>query len=384
MASTAFASGDPQTAKRWARKCEVQIVPNTILGTLGGKSSMNAFKVVDDLTKGAGDRIRNYWLRHLSDEEGLPLEAAAGGDESPEGQEKSQIFPTYDVEIDMTSQAVRFKKYMTEQRLPFEIRSKAREGLVNWWIDVLDIAFLAHAAGYTPYNATRFKDLAFNNTIVDADADHKLYADEAAAHTTDQGVGGDATSILTKNDVDRMILLAESQHEMGNYAIAKAQCLGNEHWVLIISTRQHHDLKQDPDWQRQVEEISVQGGEVDKGNLTRYRYKNRNLRLVAYYNDVAVFVSHRAPRGVDSGTGARVLNTRRAVLMGGCAVTAAFGRETPGPERYVWNEWKFPYGRELGVDSGLIGGMVKTRLDINGATKDLATIVLTSYAQEAP
>lgn len=255
MAATEFGRNDVQTAKRWARKVEMQIVPQTILGTLGGRSEDNAFKIVDDLEKGAGDRVRNYFLRLLTDEEGLPLPPAATGDTSPEGQEKAQKYPTYDVDIDMTSQAVKFKKYMTGQRLPFELRDKAKKGLAKWWIDFLDICFLAHACGYTVYNTTR-PDFAFHNAIVGPDADHRLFANPAT-NTTDEDVGADNTAIMTKEVIDQMILRAEEQHEMGNFAIGMANCLGNNHWVLILSTRQHHDLKQDPEWQRQFEEAPV-------------------------------------------------------------------------------------------------------------------------------
>lgn len=370
MASLSFGTDDPLTTKRWARKVEREMLPATLLGLLGGRGGTAAFTVKDDLAKGAGDRIRIPYLRLLSDEVGLPLPPIEG-QVSPEGRERAQQYQSDDVEIDMTSQAVRFWRVISDQRTEFSARDDAKETLKKWWADYCDVVALYHAAGFTP--APSFFN--FHNAITGVDADHIVRANDLA---TDEAVGGDTTATMTTDVLDDMIYTAETQTERGNPAMERCSLFGGQHWAIIMSHKQHFDMLQDPDSVEKLELAAMQGGEIEKNTL-RTLYRGKNVKFIQYYRDAALFASYRIPKGVNSGDPALAVDdTRRAVLLGAMGLWGAFGRQTPGKERFAWTEWNFPYNREMGVDAMLIGGM---KASVIGG-KRLATVVGTTYAEE--
>lgn len=369
MATLSFGTDDPLTTKRWARKVEREMLPSTLMGTLGGRSATNAFYLKDDLEKNAGDRIRVPYLRLLSDGTGLPL-SPIEGQQSPEGLERAQQYQDEDVEIDMTSQAVRFWRVISDQRTEFSARDDAKEVLKRWWADYIDVVALNHAAG----NTAASSPFSFHNPIVAPDSDHQIWA--GGTVTADENLT--SADIMTTKVLDDMIFTAETQTQRGNPAMERASgVVGGSHWVVVISHEQHKSLIQDPDSREALEIAPMQGGEIDRNTL-RTQFRGVGLRFFQFYRDAAIFVSHRIPKGVNSGIGASQDNTRRAVLLGGLALCGAFGRQTPGQERFAWTEWNFPYNREMGVDAMLIGGIKTFR--ING--KNLAAVVGSTWVEE--
>jgi len=96
-----------------------------------GKDSNSVIQITEDLSKSAGDRVRNI-LRMLLSGDGV------AGDGTLEGNEESLTTFTDDVFIDQLRHAVRSGGKMSEQRIPFSVREEARLGLQDWWSDRFD------------------------------------------------------------------------------------------------------------------------------------------------------------------------------------------------------------------------------------------------------
>src|SRR5688572_28293462 len=89
----------------------------------GGNSIID---IKTQLNKAAGDRI-TFCLRQQLMGDGI------SGDGTLEGNEESLVTYTQNVTIDALRHAVRSAGKMSEQRVPFSVRSEARDGLADWW-----------------------------------------------------------------------------------------------------------------------------------------------------------------------------------------------------------------------------------------------------------
>lgn len=116
--------------KVWAKKLFVEALKATWFAKFLGPTSNNLIQLRTELQKSAGDRVRVGLRMQLT---GTGIQ----GDNTLEGNEEALTTYTCDVFIDQLRHAVRSAGQMSEQRIPFEIRNEAKEGLQDWWKDRL-------------------------------------------------------------------------------------------------------------------------------------------------------------------------------------------------------------------------------------------------------
>ena len=74
------------------------------------------------------------------------------GDSTLENNEESLQTYTDNLIINQLRHAVRSQGKMSEQRIPFQYREEAKDGLVQWWAERYDQTFFNHICGFTPAN----------------------------------------------------------------------------------------------------------------------------------------------------------------------------------------------------------------------------------------
>lgn len=259
---------------------------------------------------------------------------------------------------------------MSEQRVPFSVRSEARDGLRDWWADRLDQSFFNQACGNTAQSDVRYTGLQAasepstttgNSRIIygplDATTENSLSASESSS----------ADFQLTM--IDKAVTTAKTASPL----IRPVRVNGSPKYVAFLHPHQVYNLKTDATAARvtwyDTQKARLQGGQDPSANGI---YNG----ALGEYNNVVIHESTRIPLASPSGTA--LTTVRRAVLCGAQSVACAFGKGYQG-NRMSWSEEMFDYGNQLGVSAGLIFGMKKCIF--NG--RDFSTIVMSSHA-EAP
>ena len=354
MATTQYGLNAPETVKVWAMGVEREALKRTYLSQFMGKSKTSLVYRKDELTKGPGDRIRCGLRMQL-------IGDGVAGDATLEGNEESLTTYTDDLTINQLRHAVRSDGEITDQRIPFEIREEARDGLADWWADRYDTIGFNHLCGYTPGNAGVNVDGA--NTIVAPTSTHHLW--------TETGTTADEDLDATGDEFDTDIIDA---------AVAKAKTLtpmirpirvgGEDYYVVFIHPFQTFQLRtlNSEKW-FDVQKAAMQGGRIGDNPIF--------TGMLGIWNNCVLHEATRVTQGVNSSTGVAVPAVRRAVLCGAQALTFGYGRKNRS-QNFVWKEEKFDYGNQLGVSAGSIFGMKKAQYN----SADFSTVVMSSYSPE--
>jgi len=162
-----------------------------------GSDSNSLCQVVDDTSKGPGDRIRHI-LRMQLDGNGIQ------GDGTLEGNEESLVTYTDDIVINQLRHAVRSAGKMTEQRIPFSIREEARMGLQDWWADRYDSWFMNQLSGNSAQTDTRYTG---NQAVTAPDSNHQIFA---GGHTTEAGMTATTSAQFSLSLIDQVVLKART------------------------------------------------------------------------------------------------------------------------------------------------------------------------------
>jgi N4-gp56 family major capsid protein len=367
MATTNYPVGHPLAPKVWRRKLAVEALRKTFFTDLIGTSASSVIQQLDDLKKGGGDRI-TYGLR------GQLVGRGVTGDGTLEGNEEA--FGTYSdtLIIDQLRHAVRSAGKMSEQRVLFNVRDEAKEGLADWWAERWDTSMFNQLCGFTAQ-----QDLAFtgNNAPIAPDTSH-IYRPNSKTADESLTTGDEFTLSI----IDVMVARAAQFTTASNTGvpIAPASFAGRKMWIMFLHDYQAFQLRSTAaagswiDYQKAL----TTGGYAEQTSLFKGGF------LIGEYNGVLLVKAPRVTNGVNSTTGAAVTNVRRAVLVGAQAGMFAMGRQQGDGEgdRFNWVEEEFDYGNQLGVSAGSIFGMKKTRFTPagSGPTSDFATFVASTYS----
>lgn len=363
MAGTSYPVGHPLAVNLWAKKLAVEALRATYFYEFMGKSSSSMIMYRDELGKDAGDNV-TYGLRTQLNGAGVQ------GDGTLEGNEEALSTSTDNLRIDQLRHAVRSSGKMSEQRVTFDVREEAKEGLTDWWANRFDTALFNQLCGFTAQTDTRFTG---NNPTVAPDTSHIFRPN---ARTTDESLTtGDEFNLAI---IDRMVARANQFNTASGTGvpIRPMRAQGRNLWMMFVHDDQIYQLRSSAaagtwiDYQK----AAISGGDKDNPLFT-------GGDLMGEYNGVLL---HRAPRvtnGVNSTTGAAVANVRRAVLCGAQAAMFATGRnaEDGQKDKFTWVEESFDYGNQLGVSAGSIFGMKKTRF----GGQDFGTFVASTYTPAA-
>jgi N4-gp56 family major capsid protein len=356
-----------ETVKLWSRKLWVEhrkadAIYNPKLGFTGDDWKSNAFVMVDDAEKTEGDRIRTTMVFQLGDAPGVI------GDEVLEGKEDSLDSTTYDLNIDQVRHGVQTGGRMNRQRVAFDTLETAKGLLRDWWKNRRAVMAVNHLCGNSRQTNKRFTG---NNTPNEPDTNHIYRINQGLGASNDQTVGADSTALMDLDVIDELVTIAEQLTP----PIAPYVVDDNEYYGLLLHPNQMADLRKTSSQWYDVMKAALQGGESNKNPLfTRASGKWRN---------VLIFVEPHIVQGKDSGTGAAVTGTRRAVFFGaGCLVMGYGRREKGAEEQFYWHSGTWDHGDKYYASAAAVLGFGSPRFTVAGTPRDYGKIVVVSSSAD--
>lgn len=356
MAVTNYGVNNALAVKLWAKTLSVEAIPETYVGRFIGTDANSLLHLKTDLKKSAGDKL-TYGLRvQLSGDgvtEGSPLE----------GNEES--LTTYDdsLFINQLRHAVRVASEDTidAQRVPFDLRMEAKDGLRDWYADRFDTTFFNHICGYTVVTDARYS----GNNDITAPSTNRIF--RAGSQAADEDL---TTSHRFSLDlVDKAVEKAKTAEPL----IRPIRVNGKPMYVMFLHPYQVTDLRTNTSAGQwfDIQKAAMTGGKISGNPIF--------TDALGVYHNVVLHEAQRVTQGVHSSTGAAVSTARRAVLCGAQAGAIGFSRRNPGNLKFKWVEKHFDYENELGVSGKTIWGLKKTVFN----SEDFATIVVPTYAAAA-
>lgn len=350
MAVVSYATGDAEVVKLWSRKLFRESLKATFMRKFMGEDSNSIIQVVDDTSKGPGDRITMTLRMQLSGN-------GIAGDNTLEGQEEDLTTYTQNVTIDQLRHAVRSGGRMSEQRIPFSVREEARLALQDWWADRFDTWLFNQLAGDKAQTDTRFTGM---QSVTAVDVGHYVSVGTISADETLS-----ASQTMTIDLIDKCVVEAK----LASPVLRPIMVGGNPHYVIFLHPDQVKDMRVSTttgQW-LDIQKAAMQGGRVGENPIFS--------GALGVYNGVILHESSRVPQGNNSSTNARIGGVRRAIFCGAQAAALAFGRNNGGM-RMTWVEELFDFQNQLGVSAGVIAGAVRTIFN----SKSFGSIVLATAA----
>jgi len=367
MAATSYGVNHPLAVKAWAKKLFVETLKETRYAQFRGSSGTESLiSMKNELTKDAGDRVRQGLRMQLSG-------AGIQGDATLEGNEEALATHHDDVFIDQLRHAVKSEGEMSEQRVSFDVRQEAMDGLRDWWADRWDTCFFNQLAGasviQTQANTVQSTNLSTvysgNQVAIAPDASHIFSSSATNDNTTEASLSATTTFALKLADIDRAVAKAKTLTP----AIRPLKVNGDTRFVLFIHPYQTYQLRTntaDGNWLA-MQRDAMQGGKIgDNPRITG---------LLGVYNNTMIVEDARVPNvpTITANT-----SYRRSVFCGAQAALMAFGRKSRDGTM-TWVEEGFDYKNKLGVSAGAIFGIKKTVFN----SADFSTIVISGYAPAA-
>lgn len=364
MATTSYGVNAPEAVKLWSRALARETKKATYIERFTGEGSDSLIQIKSDTAKSAGDRI-TVTLRMLLTGDGIV------GDQTLEGNEESLTTYTDNVVINQLRHAVRSQGKMSEQRIPWNIRDEAKNGLATWWAERYDRIFFNHICGYTPANTagTQLGPAYMGaNTITAPSTNRRMWQSISGSITADESL--QSTDIFNLTVIDKAVEKAKTVSPL----IRPINYQGDKYYVMFLHPYQVTDLRTNTstgqwlDIQKAVAMGGITGKDKSGGNPIF-------SGALGVYNGVILHEAFRVTPGVNSSTGASVANTRRAVLCGAQTGFLANGKKG-GFQEMDWNEQMFDYGNQLGVEAGSIFGIKKATFN----SEDFGCITVSTYA----
>lgn len=372
MASSDIGTNDALTVKAWSRFLDVQALQATDIYPLIGKGVNSIIQEKDELTKGAGDKI-TYGLRIQLQGAGFTEnELAEGNGESLQIYSDSLIINELGHNVTVKSESS-----IDQQRVNFDMRSEARDGLADWWAKRMSVSFFNQVCSYTP----------INNLPNGAGVKYSGLQAVTAATTVGNRILRQSSAVaddnLTANDGFTIDLIDKAKEQAvappldsaGNNTISKIRPIkinGSDMYVMYLHPYQ-------------VTALRTNTGTGQWLDITKFAYMGSSAKdnpiyngAIGYYNGVVIREAYDVTPGV-SAAGLSVPNVRRAVLLGAQAAAIAYGRRDR-PAKYRWNEEKFDHGRRAEISAWAIFGLKKTQFGTPGGTIDFGSVVVPTWA----
>ena len=360
MATRVYASGDAEVAKFWSKRVAVESLKRTQFAKFMGDDENALACLETGLQKGAGDRVTITLVRQLTGlgvTENMPQE----------GNEESIVTFTDNVNINELSHAVRQKKGIVDQRIPWSVGTQMNNRLIDWWKDRMDTVFFNHLASNSLVTDERLTGF---NTISTPTTGRRLWANA--------GVSDDAsltsTGIFTLDLIDQAVEIAKTGSSQGLPPIRPIEAgdLSNMYCIFLHPSQVTQLRTSAGSRWNDIQHSLLAGGNSWKESAL---FKGGDFKGI--YNGVMIYESVRLPQGI-SNAGAYVSNTRRAVFCGAQALAVAFGKGY-GPEEFKVVEETFDFEREAAQSAMNIFGMKATRYN----AQDFGKIVISTFAADA-
>ncbi|AGF74959.1 phage related protein [Bartonella australis AUST/NH1] len=372
MTETRVGINDPMAVRAWSKLLNQEVSKSIPIASLIGKDSNSIIQLKDETNKASGDTM-TFGLRVQLFGDGITEGQAL------EGKEEALQFLTDRLVINELVHAVRVKNEGTidQQRVLHNLRTEAKNGLVDWYADRLSMMFFMQVCGYTA------ETINFEGRTITIKPVH--YGFNEPTPPTDKRVvypnGKKADEKLEANDVFNLTLIdkAVERAKLANPKIRPVRVDGESVYVLYLHPTQVTQLRTNTE--------AGQWLDITKAIYNGSRSKNPIYSgSLGMYNGVILRETEHVTEGVESGKSKNIVkNVRRAVLLGAQSAVIAFGKDREAT-RYKLVEELFDYEREFGVAAKTIIGMKKARFcapgDAQGA-QDFATIVIPTYGEPA-
>ena len=360
MASTNFGVNHPLARKLWSEKLFREALKETWINRVTSDGSDSVIQILRDPQKSAGDRVRMGLRMQMTG-------AGIAGDGTLEGQEEALSFFSDDVTIDQLRHATRSAGKASEQRVPYDMREEAYEGLRDWWAGRMDESFFNQISGNTGQTDTRFTGMQATvapGIILAGSHDNSI---SSLSATTSSDTAG-KFHVITYRTIDRAVALAKTVSPM----IRPIRVMGNEYYVAFLHPFSVFQLRRQTstgEW-ADIQKAALQGGEISENPIF--------TGAVGVYNNTILHEAVRLPTAISapSAGGGTQTDFRMGAFCGAQAGAMAFGVDSD--ESPNWYEELFDYGNQLGVAAGMVWGMKKTRFNAS----DFAVITLAGYAPQ--
>lgn len=353
MAVTTYGVNDALSNKLWAKKLTVEALKETWFGKFIGSSPNSLVHLKTETSKAAGDKVT------------VGLRMQLSGDGRTEGQTlegNEETLTTYSdsLYINELMHAVRVKSdtSIDAQRVPFNLRTEAKDGLRDWFANRMDTVFFNHLCGYSLTTDARYT----GNNAITAPTSTRIVRTTGSDDAT---VNSATTATFSLSLIDKCVEAAK----VATPLINPVRVDGKEMFVMFLHPYQVTDLR--------TNTSTGQWLDIQKAAMAGGKTANNPIfdGSLGVYNNVILHESTRIPTGISNAAAAQT-STRRAVFCGRQAAIMSFGQKFTEGANYKWVEDMFDYERELGVSAQTIWGFKKSVFN----STDFGTIVATSYA----
>lgn len=352
MADTTFGVNNPLSNKLFAKKLNVEALKPTFFGKFMGEGANNMIQVKTELDQNAGDKVTI----------GLRIQMVGNGvteGQTLEGNEESLVLFNDALVINELAHAARVKNKGTidAQRVPFNLRNEAKDGLGDWFGNRFDTCMANHLTSNILVTDSRFSG---NNAIT---ASTNVVRPNGS--TDDATTNGDNTAKFNLALIDTCVERAVTASPVFRPVMVG----GMKKWLMFLHPFQVTDLRTNTNsgqW-LDIQKAALAGGIGTKSPVY--------TGALGEYNNTILHEWTRLPNGI-SNAGVAQASTRRAVFCGAQAGLVGFGKEFAKGSHFKWIEELFDYERELGVSAQTVWGIKKSVFN----SADFATIPVTTFA----
>jgi N4-gp56 family major capsid protein len=372
VASTDFGLNDALAVKLWSKDLDVQALQATDIFPLIGDNNNSIIQRKTESSKGPGDQI-TYGLRIQL------IGAGFTENELAEGNGESLAIFSDKLTINELGHVVGVKSENTidQQRVPFNLRAEARDGLKDWWSKRLSVSFFNQVCSYTPQTVTKFTGMQAATAATSVG--NRILRQSSA--TDDANLTANDTFTIDLIDKAKEQAVSPPLDANGNNTIPKIRPIkinGEDMYVVYLHPYQVTSLRTNTgsgQW-LDITKFAFMGGKpmdnpIFNGALGYY---NKCVLREAY--DITPGVSNA---GVAQNGANGTQNVKRAVLLGAQACTIGYGQKD-SPTKYRWNEELFDHKRRMEVSAWAIWGMKKVQFGTPAGTVDFGSVVISTWA----
>lgn len=353
MSTTSFGVNDALAVKLWSKNLSQAEREFLDIAPLMGEDENSIIQVKTETRKGAGDKVTFGLMARLTGDGKTENETAEGQGESLSVYSDSLLIN----ELGHVA-AVKSENTIDAQRVPFDLREKAKAALGMWWSDRKSVSFFNQVCGYTPQTNQKYTGL---NAVSAPTSSRRIIAGSGSA---DQDIT--SSDIFTLNLIDQAVEMAK----VGNNMVNPVRIGGQKKYVMYLHPYQVTSLRTNASagqW-LDIQKAAMAGMEATKSPIY--------TGALGEYNGVILRSSQDVTQGVNGSTGAAITTVRRAVLLGAQAAVCGYGQNNSGANKYRWNEELLDHKRKLEVSAWSIWGIKKTVYN----SADFGTVVVSTYA----
>ena len=391
MADTILQLGNPLAATLLSEELLEQAIYASVASKFIGRDEDSMIRVMPDLKRRPGDTIQYALEKKL-------LGAGVLGFDRLKGKEEQIQYLPDQFSINALAHAVNIVGEMTQQRVPWPMRKRARARLASWLKERMDVALLNQLGGntnaglgvtgvtagdlrYAGMNAPIAIDGLTSN--VDGGSGHWLAPPLISAESGLTSAGAANANVYSLYLINRAVTRAETL----TFPIKPVIFDGEPYYVNFLHPYSINDLKSltgEGTWDFIQSQI-LAGGKIASNPLFTGAIGMYNRTII--HKDAHVPFGDTTQMGAAQGTAlgavaAGTTSVARNIFCGAQAGVMAFGRKTEWPDQVKWVEVADDYMRELGVACEVVFG-VKTSVftDVGAAAASyFADIVISVWA----